>query len=419
MSADLSLVPLGRLAELRREKAPARKDPGLPYVGLEQIVEGESRLLGRLPSSASTSTNGVFAAGDILFGKLRPNLRKSVMVDFPGYCSTDILVLRPRSDVHPRYAAHVLRSEQVFDAAAATATGTKMPRTSWSELSGLTVRLPRYEDQASIARVLDQVDEAIWHAHVCVSKLNMLRSGLISDLLRRGVLPDGTPRPIGSSDFVELELGCVPSSWEVVQLRAVASVHGGKRLPAGHNYSSMQTGFRYLRVLDFFERDVDFDRLVHLKPDTFRILQRYEIHEGDVYISIAGSLGYAGVLTPTTSDRVVLTENAARIVPRRQITAAFLALQLNGPAAQAQIRVEGGIGSGVPKLALFRIERLVVVVPPVDEQARIVERVGMIDSQLQVRQAYVQKLKLIRTGVAEDLLTRCVASSRAARVPSS
>ena len=66
-------------------KVSGHKDADLPYIGLEHIEAGTRRLIGTAPSSISMSTNGVFESGDILFGKLSPNLRKAVQVDFPGY----------------------------------------------------------------------------------------------------------------------------------------------------------------------------------------------------------------------------------------------------------------------------------------------------------------------------------------------
>jgi type I restriction enzyme, S subunit len=86
-------LPLDELVYLSKERIREHKDPRLPYIGLEHMAQGKPFLIDTALSSASVSTNCVFEPGDILFGKLRPNLKKSIRVDFPGYCSTDILVL--------------------------------------------------------------------------------------------------------------------------------------------------------------------------------------------------------------------------------------------------------------------------------------------------------------------------------------
>src|SRR3954454_11022232 len=105
MTSERYTTTLDQLVDLRAETIASGKDPDLPYVGLEHLAEGEPVLLGTAPSTSSTSTNALFFPGDILFGKLRPNLRKTLRVDFAGYCSTEILVLRPRPSVCAEYVA--------------------------------------------------------------------------------------------------------------------------------------------------------------------------------------------------------------------------------------------------------------------------------------------------------------------------
>jgi len=93
--------PLSKISNLITDRIVYKKDESLPYIGLEYIEQGSPFLIGKGESQDSTSTNTVFRTGDILFGKLRPNLRKSLRVDFDGYCSTDILVIR----ASPGYSA--------------------------------------------------------------------------------------------------------------------------------------------------------------------------------------------------------------------------------------------------------------------------------------------------------------------------
>jgi type I restriction enzyme S subunit len=193
-------APIGwsvrRLAEIVSPvttKVAGRKDPNLPYVGLEQIASGTARLLGTLPSSASTSTNNVFSPGDVLFGKLRPNLRKTARMTSHGYCSTDVLVLRAQPGYDSTFCGHLLASDLVFRQALRTAEGTKMPRTSWPSLSRLEVMVPTSQDeQAAIAACLDALDREIDLNDAALAKLSVLGDGLRQDLFE--VRGHGWPR---------------------------------------------------------------------------------------------------------------------------------------------------------------------------------------------------------------------------------
>jgi hypothetical protein len=58
------------------EKSGAVKNATHPYLGLEHIGQRGAGLIGQAESATSISTNSIFRQRDVLFGKLRPNLRK-------------------------------------------------------------------------------------------------------------------------------------------------------------------------------------------------------------------------------------------------------------------------------------------------------------------------------------------------------
>src|SRR5579863_4624464 len=97
---------------------PSRSpDESFFFVGLEQIEAGTGRLtIGdqQLTKGAQIlSMKNAFQPGDILYGKLRPNLNKVYLATRNGICSTDIWVLRPSKQVAPEFVAYYLRSDFV------------------------------------------------------------------------------------------------------------------------------------------------------------------------------------------------------------------------------------------------------------------------------------------------------------------
>ena len=68
------------------------------YVGLGNITQESGQLSGNIVTDNPTqlkSLKNVFHPGDLLYGKLRPNLNKVWLADRKGICSTDIFVIRP------------------------------------------------------------------------------------------------------------------------------------------------------------------------------------------------------------------------------------------------------------------------------------------------------------------------------------
>ena len=229
------------------------------------------------------------------------------------------------------------------------------------------------------------------------------------DLLTYGIDENGNIRNPQTHVFVEKMGVLVPEEWEVKRIDEIANVTGGKRLPAGHEYSAINTGFRYLRVTDFYNKTVDYSSLENIEERTFNELERYEILPNELFISIAGSIGYIGVNKPDISDRIILTENALKISVYEKIIPDFLSMQMNSTVVQKQIWSEIGTGGGVPKLAKHRVESLHIPYPKwnskYDEQRKIVSILEHQDKLIDSEQTNLNKLQMLKQGLMQDLLT--------------
>ncbi len=201
----------------------------------------------------------------------------------------------------------------------------------------------------------------------------------------------------------------MPEEWEVEQLDEIANVSGGKRLPAGHEYSFVNFGYKYLRVTDFYNKKIDYFSLENLEECTFIALKNYEIYPNDLFISIAGSIGYVGVNKPNIEDRIILTENALRINVSDVVLPDFLSLQINSEIVQKQIWSEVGTGGGVPKLAKHRVESLFIPFPKLNgvynEQQKIISIIEQQDKLIESEQTNLAKLQNLKQGLMADLLT--------------
>jgi type I restriction enzyme S subunit len=165
----------------------------------------------------------------------------------------------------------------------------------------------------------------------------------------------------------------LPSHWRWTTVGSVGRVKGGKRLPAGHRYAAERTPYPYVRVTDFLDFGIDTSGLQFLSEPTHREIERYTISASDVYISIAGSIGLVGQM-PAHLNNTNLTENAAKITSLKDIEAKYLVYWLASPIGR-QLIAKSTIATTQSKLALFRIEKLPVPLPPLDEQRRIVVEV--------------------------------------------
>ena len=333
---------------------------------------------------------------------------RTAVVTREMYCNEAIAIIQPKDKrLDNRWLYHALPG---VARSVVTDTAVKGATLNKAKMAEMKVRLPSPVEQIRIAQILDTIDTAIAQTEAIIAKLKAVKQGLLHDLLTRGIDANGELRPPQSEAprlYKQSVLGWIPKEWECVPLAEKLAVFGGKRLPAGHAYADHPTAFKYLRVTDFFERDYALNDLENLYERTFRALERYEIRSGQLYISIAGSLGYVGVHRADESERLrtILTENAARLVPLCELVPEFVAAYMNSSMVGSQVTAEKGTGGGVPKLALFRIEQFRLAWPVEGEQRVIAERLRKIDDRISGETQLLRKLILEKTGLMDDLLT--------------
>jgi type I restriction enzyme S subunit len=146
---------LGDVAENpRRGVQPSEIRAATPYIGLEHMPRRSISLSEWGYADTLESNKFEFKHGEILFGKLRPYFHKVGVAPLDGVCSTDILVVTPR---RPEWHGFVLghtSSAEFVDYTNAGSTGTKMPRTSWPEMSRYSLALPPPATAGEFTRII-------------------------------------------------------------------------------------------------------------------------------------------------------------------------------------------------------------------------------------------------------------------------
>lgn len=232
---------------------------------------------------------------------------------------------------------------------------TTVKHLSSKDMLKFLIPLPSLEQQKRIAAILNEQMAAVERARAAAaeqaSALLALQTQVVSEIFAKAW------------------------SFQRSELHALCFIRGGKRLPAGSDFSRERTPFAYLRVVDFRDGSIDLQGIKFLTKDVQQQIRQYIINRDDVYISIAGTIGLAGTI-PDSLDGANLTENAARLVVRDRSVLGrdFLAVYLNTKQAQAGIKARTN-QVGQPKLALERLGTLEVPMPPLSMQEQIARKV--------------------------------------------
>lgn len=150
VDSELGEIPegwgMGTLGDVadnpRRGIQPNSIQPDTPYIALEHMPKRRITLSDWGIADGLESNKLEFRRGEILFGKLRPYFHKVAVAPVDGVCSTDIVVVAPKSASWFGFVLGHVSSVEFVEHTNAGSTGTKMPRTSWTEMARYTVALP-------------------------------------------------------------------------------------------------------------------------------------------------------------------------------------------------------------------------------------------------------------------------------------
>lgn len=189
--SELGLIPkgwrigtFGDVAEHpRRSVQPEEIESSTPYIALEHMPR-RSIALGDWGVAVGLESNKYeFKRGEILFGKLRPYFHKVGVAPLDGVCSTDIVVIAPKSPAWFGFVLVHASSDEFVEYTNAGSTGTKMPRTSWREISRYAVVLPPESIATAFNEQVQQIAEKIISNIHESRTLAALRDTLLSRLI--------------------------------------------------------------------------------------------------------------------------------------------------------------------------------------------------------------------------------------------
>jgi type I restriction enzyme S subunit len=168
----------------RRGVQPDGIDPSTPYIALEHMPRRSIALSEWSTADGLESNKFEFNRGEILFGKLRPYFHKVGVAPVAGVCSTDIVVVAPREDAWFGFVLGHVSSDAFVEYTTSGSTGTKMPRTSWSEMGRYPTVLPPQDVATTFTSLLrpliDRINSSIHESRTLAALRDTLLPKLIS-----------------------------------------------------------------------------------------------------------------------------------------------------------------------------------------------------------------------------------------------
>ena len=377
-----------------------------------------SALLDFMPATASPSEIERFAlrAGDVVITKDSETPDDigvpAVMVeDIDGLvCGYHLALIRPKASVHPTFLAKQLASAPTIRYFAVNATGSTRFGLAIETIEKLDVPTPPIAEQAKIAEVLSTVDRAIEQTEALIAKQQRLKTGLMQDLLTRGIDEHGNLRSEQTHEFKDSPLGRIPVEWEVRDLQSLlANVSSPMRSgPFGSallKKELVDSGVPLLGIDNVLPERFVSDVKRFVSPEKAVQLQRYRVRPRDLMITIMGTVGRCCVV-PDNIGAALSSKHVWTLSLDQDLYSPFLAcLQINhSPWVRDHFaRDEQGGIMGSIRSETLRTTRLPTPAPP--EMLRIEQILRAAADDLRKIENTMGKMALLKTGLMQDLLT--------------
>ena len=189
VSKKWKLKKLSDCFEIVSGQIDPKEDPyrSMPLVAPNHIEQSTGRLICIETAKDQNAISGkyLFQSGDVIYSKIRPNLRKAFIADFDGLCSADMYALRPLPDrIMTRFLLSILLSEHFASFALTRSVRTGIPKLNRKELSEYKLTLPTILEQKRISFHLESIDTEEQHLIRHRTKVVELKQQIIRNTWR-------------------------------------------------------------------------------------------------------------------------------------------------------------------------------------------------------------------------------------------
>lgn len=374
-------------------------------IELEDIEKNTFKLLNKNRKRTPKSSKNKFQKGDILFGKLRPYLKKIILIDEDGFCSTEIVPISSFNKINQKYLMMVLVSPKINEFINNLTYGMDMPRLGTTDARLLLIPLPPLAEQKRIVEKLDNVLANIDELKANEEKLSILQKNF-PDKLKKSILQSAIQgkltEQLATDDNVEDLLQAIkeekerlikekkikkqkplpeitedeipfaiPENWKWVRLGEVMIERGQKK---------PDKNFSYIDIGSIDNKKNKLGECKILSPEKAPSRARKLVNIGDIIYStvrpyLLNTCIIDRIINPkpivSTGFAVITTNN---IDINKYIFKVLLSPMFNDYANDR----ENAKGVAYPAINDTKLKMAIIPLPPLAEQKRIVEKLDKL-----------------------------------------
>lgn len=298
--------------------------------------------------------------------------------------------IKANNDVSQNYLNYYLQfAKNLF---ASVSQGSTFTAINSSDLKGIEVALPSYQNQEYFGKILLVLDQDIAKTYQIIQKTESLKQGLMDELLNKG---------IGHKKFKNTKIGEFPVEWKVERLGDIAKVERGKFSHRPRNDPQFYGGsIPFIQTGDVVNSKGRIKMYSQtLNDNGLKISKLFS--KGTIVMTIAANIGDTGIL----EFDACFPDSLVGITPFDQLDSVYLEyylrsrkIYLNSIATQ----------SAQKNINLAKLNPMPIAVPPISEQQEIGKILSSLDDKLSSEAITNGKLKSLKNGLMRDIFSKKV-----------
>lgn len=391
--AHWEAATLGRLGRIFKGRGGNKQDEvpeGVPCVRYGDLYTQYDYFIERTRSCISSERAADYTDlrhGDVLFaasGETMEDIGKSAvnLLEATACCGGDVLVFRTDRRIFPKFLGYALGSPRAIAQKATMGRGFTVFHIYAAQLKNLWLPLPPFAEQVAIARYLDDADKRIRRyigaKERSIELLREKKRATVARAVTRGLDRNAPTRPTGIDWMPE-----IPAHWGTRRLGTLAELrisNVDKHVKAGEQLVRL---CNYVDVYknDYIDQNINFMNGTAAEGE----IERFRLEQGDVLITkdseAWNDIGVPALVTEAAPD-LVSGYHLALLRPRADRLSGdylFRALQSSGMALQFHLEAKGVTRYGLSRAGIKAVR---IPLPPLDEQAAIVERLEKASADL-------------------------------------
>lgn len=350
-----------------------------------------------------------FHKGQVLYSKLRPYLKKILVAPDEGICTPELVPFDTYL-IDENYIAYVLRSPHIDYVINSVTYGVKMPRVGTDTMTNLLIPLPPLAEQKRIVAKIEELLPYIDRYAASYERLEQVNTEFPEDmkksvlqyaiqgklveqrpeegtgkelyqqiqtekqrLIKKGKIKKEKPLTEIAEDEIPFD---IPESWKWVKVGSLAVVQSSKRVFEKDYVSDGIPFFRSKEIGDLYRNEPIKTELFIAEEHYNSLAEEYGVPQiGDILITSVGTIGNTWICDGRKF--YYKDGNITQICGNQFFDSKYVECFLHSPLFEKQA-LSTVAGTAYSALTIIKLKNLIMPLPPLAEQKRIVAKLEEI-----------------------------------------